>query len=150
MSGAGWSKVPPDYRSQLSQATISALSQFPADWPELELFPLAANETPAANTTNNYATFITILVSPLSRGNVTINSTDTDSPPLISPNWIESVADQEVAIQGFRLLRDIANATGITIGSEIAPGVNTQSDAEILAYIKQTVVTFWHASCTCR
>ena len=85
----------------------------------------------------------------MSRGNVTIQSTDTDVKPIISPNWLESTTDQEVAIQGFKVARDLAVASGITIGQEVSPGPDVQTDDQILAFLKETAYTIHHAAATC-
>lgn len=136
-------------RSELSDETLAVLSNFPADWPELELLPFAATTVPT-NDSENYAAFSIGVLTPTSRGNVTINSTDTNDNPLVSPNWLLTRSDQELAVQGFKRARQIAAATGITIGSEYYPGSSTQSDAQILRYLKQTTGPFYHASSTCR
>lgn len=136
-------------RSELSDKTLAELSRFPADWPELELIPSAATTAPT-NDSENYVDFIVGVLTPTSRGNVTIDSTDTNKNPIVSPNWLLSRSDQELAVQGFKRAREIAAATGITIGSEYYPGPSTQSDAQILRHIKQTTGPFHHACSTCR
>ncbi|KAK3173823.1 hypothetical protein OEA41_007155 [Lepraria neglecta] len=145
----GWEKLPQSLRSQLSSSTLSDLSQFPSDWPELELLPLAAT-TATVPDTDNYASVSIAVLTTTSRGNVTINSTDTNDNPLVSPNWLLTITDQELAVQGFKRARQIANATGITIGPEFSPGPETQTDAQILEYIKQNLVPIHHASATCK
>ena len=147
--GLGWEKVPSRYRGLLSERALADLAQFPADWPELELLPLAASTIPVQDTAD-YASFTIAGVAPLSRGNVTIQSTDTDVKPIISPNWLESTTDQEVAIQGFKVARDLALASGITIGQEVSPGPDVQTDAQILAFLKETAYTIHHAAATCK
>ncbi|KAL9111591.1 MAG: hypothetical protein Q9227_004079 [Pyrenula ochraceoflavens] len=144
----GWEKVPSPYRSDLSSSAISDLAGFPSDWPELELLPISAATFPV-NDTSSYATITIAGVAPISRGNVTISSTDTDDAPVISPNWLTSRTDQEVAIQGFKVARDIAAASGIVEGPEVAPGPAIQTDAQILQYIRQTAYTIHHAVASC-
>ena len=102
------------------------------------------------NDTSNYFSFATAIVTPTSRGNVTINSTDTRDNPVVSPNWLLTTTDQELAVQGLKRLRQIANATGITVGEEFAPGPQVQTDEQILEYIQRTVAPFHHASATCK
>ena len=80
---------------------------------------------------------------------MTINSTDTNENPLVCPNWLTTTTDQELAVQGFRRAREIAKATGITVGAEVSPGIQAQTDAQILEFIKQNVGTIHHASATC-
>lgn len=144
----GWEKVPAKYRNNFTNSSIEDLAQFPPDWPELELLAIAAATFPV-NDTANYASFTVANVAPVSRGNVTIRSTNTNDQPLISPNWLLSKADQEVAIAGVRRAREIAANSGIVVGPEVVPGPNVQTDAEILAYLRETAYTIHHASATC-
>ncbi|KAL8632168.1 hypothetical protein Q9189_002078 [Teloschistes chrysophthalmus] len=143
----GFSKVPPKYRSTFSKSTLKDFAQFPPDWPELELLPSAGATFPV-NDTADYASFTIADVAPLSRGNVTIRSAKTSDPPLISPNWLLSKTDQEVAVAGFKVARDIAGGSGITVGEEVRPGVGVQTDGEILAFLRETASTIHHASAT--
>ena len=101
------------------------------------------------NDTDNYFSMTIADLVTTSRGNVTINSTDTNDNPIVSPNWLLTTTDQELAVQGLKRAREIANATGITVGAEIAPGTQVQTDAQILEYIKQTLAPIHHASATC-
>jgi len=101
------------------------------------------------NDSFDYASFTIAVTAPLSRGNVTINSTDTNDPPLISPNWLLSTTDQEVAIQGFKVARDIAKMSGITVGPEFFPGPSVQTDAQILEVLKEITGPIHHAVATC-
>ena len=103
----------------------------------------------ATNDSDNYASVTVAVLTTTSRGNVTINSTDTSLNPLISPNWLLTQTDQEVAIQGFKRARQIAAASGVTKAPEFAPGPGTETDAQILEYLQRTVITIHHASTTC-
>ena len=88
-------------------------------------------------------------MTPLSRGNVTINSTNADDFPLINPNWLSSTTDQEVAVIAIKVQRELAAASGVTVGPEISPGPSVQTDAEILDFVIKTSVTMSHPACTC-
>ncbi|MCJ1430299.1 hypothetical protein MMC29_008216, partial [Sticta canariensis] len=151
-SGGGttvaFEKLPEQLRGKLSPATLSAFSKFPADWPELELLPLAGTAA-ETNDSDNYASFTIAVLTTTSRGNVTINSTDTNLNPLVSPNWLLTSEDQELAVQGFKRARQLAAATYATVGAEFFPGPSTQSNAQILQYLKETLVPINHASATC-
>lgn len=144
----GFEKLPQSLRSQLSSEALHDLAQFPADWPELELLPLAG-ATVATNDSDNYASFTIAVLATTSRGNVTINSTDTSLNPLISPNWLLTQTDQKVAIQGLKRARQIAAASGVTAMPEFAPGPTIETDAQILDYIQQSLAPIHHASATC-
>ena len=149
MNDIGWEKTPDPYRRAFSASTLRDLADFPSDWPELELLPLALSNVPVTDNLN-YVSFTIAGVAPLSRGNVTINSTDTDDQPLISPNWLISRTDQEVVIAGFKVARDIAKASNITVGEEFAPGPSVQTDDQILEAIKNSAAPIHHAVGTCR
>ena len=145
----GWEKLSQSLRSRMRNSTLADLAQFPLDWPELELLPSAAATATVSDTDNYFSVTIAVLTT-TSRGNVTINSTDTKSNPLVSPNWLSTTTDQELAVQGFKRAREIANLTGITVGPETSPGIQTQTDAQILEYIKQSLAPIHHASATCK
>ena len=144
-----WEKIPEPWRSNLSPQTLNDLAQFPDDWPELEIFPIASTTLPV-NDTANYATFSMVLVAPTSHGNVTLNSTDTTYNPLIYPNWYGTSTDQEVAVAAFHRIRQLVNATGLTVGPEFFPGPSVQSDEQILESLKNSMTTIHHAAGTCQ
>lgn len=145
----GWEKLPAALRTGLSKGTLADLSKFPADWPELELLPLAASAAPT-NDSDNYAAVSIEVLTTTSRGNVTINSSDTSVNPLISSNWLLTTADQELAIAGFKRARQIANATGVIVGPEFSPGPDVQTNAQMLEFIKETLAPIHHAVGTCK
>ena len=156
----GWEKLPSPERDALSPESAQALNDsFPADWPELEYIVLDAyigNQsnyiTDAPHTTDMYGGLAAALVSPLSRGNVTIRSGDTSDLPIVSPNWLTSPVDQDLAIAAFQRLRQIAstNATAPAIIEEVYPGSNCTSRDDILEFVKNAGMTVWHGSATCK
>ena len=157
----GWESLPQPYRSNLSSAAIAALATFPSDWPELEWLPISAylgyqtnRQTEDPRDGYNYATINPGLISPLSRGNVTISSADMSDPPILNPNWLSDPTDQEVAVQSFKRSREIWSVlaeNNITVGTaEYLPGLNVTSDADILAYIQASLMTIYHAAATCK
>ena len=142
----GFEKLPQPYRAALDPNTLADLASFPDDWPELEIIPSAFG--PPDNTTNVSALLIAIL-TPLSRGNVTIASTNTDDLPLVSPNYLSSPTDQKLIVQAFKRAREIAKALSITRGAELSGSDSLQTDAEILEFIKNTTTPFYHGAGTC-
>ena len=152
---AGYEKLP--YRSNLSASTNTSLTYFPPDWPEIGYLPIevytgypSQPATAMLNDGFNYGTIYADLIAPLSRGNVTIKSTDTSDLPIISPNWLSHPADVEVAIAGFKRARQIfENMANITIGPEKLPGPAVQTDDDILSFIRQSGSQQYHASATC-
>ncbi|RHZ73101.1 hypothetical protein CDV55_107620 [Aspergillus turcosus] len=153
-------KIPDSFRSNFSVQTIRDLSWFPNDWPEIEYLSAAAYVGNFSNTLasqpsggEQYATILGTLVAPTSRGNVTIASNDTSDLPIINPNWLSTEADQQVAIAAYKRIRDMFHSEAmapIVVGDEYFPGSQYQTDAEILEVIRNTMMTIYHAACTCK
>lgn len=102
------------------------------------------------NDTRNYVTVAMTLQKTTARGNVSINSTDTAQNPLVNTNCLGTSTDQQLAIQGIKRAREIIQGFAeIVNGDEVVPGKGVQSDAQILEYLRETVVTIHHASTTC-
>ena len=100
-----------------------------------------------------YASILPTLVATFSRGNVTINSTDTSVNPLISPNLLSDPRDQEIAVAAFKRARQIFATKALSkiiTGPEAFPGPAVSSDEEIFAVIMRTASPIWHASGTCK
>lgn len=100
-----------------------------------------------------YASILGVLIATQSRGNVTLKSANTNDLPIINPNWLDNTADQEVAIAMFKRMREAFQSEAmapVVIGKEYYPGETVQSDADILEFIKNNMMTLWHAACTCK
>jgi len=142
----------------LSNATIKALETFPSDWPEVEYLTQNGysgynrnyrTETPQDGY--NYASMSVAIISPFSRGNVTISSADASVPPVINPNYMTAPEDKDIAVASFRRLRQIwTHMSNITIGEEYLPGPNVTTDEQILEFISESVGQLYHASATCK
>lgn len=95
----GFEKLPQPYRAALSNSTLAALAAFPADWPEIEWLPNGAyngyglnKQTADPRNGLNYATIQVALVSPLSRGSVTLASPSMLHLPNVDPAWLTAEA----------------------------------------------------------
>ena len=143
-------KLPSKYRVGLSARTVELLDDFPADWPEIEYI---SSGFPSGSA--NYSTIGSIsatLLTPSSRGNVTISSSSISDPPVINLGWLTDPADGEVLVAAFKRVREAWNSraiAGVVVGPEIAPGETVTSDADILKSIQESAQPIWHASSTC-
>ncbi|KAK2035782.1 GMC oxidoreductase [Colletotrichum somersetense] len=155
----GWEKTPRNLISLEAAAVLD--NKFPPDWPEIEYFSAPGYVGDFSNlfTTQprdgyQYSTILGALVAPLSRGTVTLASADTKDLPLIDPNWLTDPTDVAVAIATFKRLRQAFASTAmhpiLADDKEYFPGTKVQTDEQILQSIRNTVMTVWHASCTCR
>ncbi|GFF54203.1 choline dehydrogenase [Aspergillus udagawae] len=155
-----WEKIPNSVRSKFTSETQDELAKFPNDWPEAEYMSAAGYIGNVSNLMADqpqdgyqYASIMGVLVSPTSRGTVTLKSADPDDLPVINPNWLATKSDQEVAVAVFKRIREAFQSRAmapIVIGDEYSPGEDVQTDEEILDYIRNNVMTIWHAACTCK
>ncbi|KAL4805204.1 hypothetical protein BDV18DRAFT_165935 [Aspergillus unguis] len=143
--------------SEFSQSTRHALSAFPSDWPSVEYLSIdgyldgwhSAADQLAGNSSQEWASIGLALVSPLSRGNISISSPSAEAVPLINMGYLTHPGDQEVAIAGFKRLRETWAHINVTIGDEHLPGSSIQTDDEIIEFIRSTLVPVYHAAGTC-
>jgi choline dehydrogenase len=89
---------------------------------------------------------------PSSRGSVHIESTDPHSPPIIDPNYLSTDEDKRVAVDSVRLTRSIVNQAAFREygAEEYRPGVNAQSNEELLREIGNIGTTIFHPVGTCK
>ncbi|KUJ10443.1 alcohol oxidase [Mollisia scopiformis] len=149
----GWEKLPGPYRSNLSSSAVNELAEFPADWPEIEYEIASVVMSGIEGDYNGYGTFVVVPVTPISRGNITLQTSSMLDPPIINPNWLTSETDQELALQAVKRGREIISSSTmqpVLIGAEYAPGQTVQTDDEINEYIRNNFFMNWHAACTCR
>lgn len=89
---------------------------------------------------------------PKSRGTVTIKSADPTKAPKIQFNYLQHQDD----IKGFRacvrLTREIIQQSAFDAyrDDEIQPGRHIQTDEEIDAFVRQSVESAYHPSCSCK
>lgn len=129
------------------------MAAFPADWPELEYVIGSFSVTDKLDTSRNYVFVETALITPLSRGNISISSPDTNDAPLIHVGWLTNELDVEILVQALKRTRSIYETDvvkPILIGEEALPGKNVTTDEQIADYIRNNIVTVYHASCTCK
>jgi choline dehydrogenase len=89
---------------------------------------------------------------PESRGFVQIRSNDASIPPAIAPRYLTGRNDRDTVIEGMKLMRRIMNEPQMRsyIEKEFAPGDSCLSDADLLAFARQTATTVYHPTSTCR
>ena len=89
---------------------------------------------------------------PESRGFVRIKSADPRQPPAIEPRYLSNPVDRDAVVAGMKLLRRIMcqPAMRCYIAEERAPDPGCTSDAELLAFARETGTTVFHPTSTCR
>ncbi|HLH93830.1 MAG TPA: choline dehydrogenase [Xanthobacteraceae bacterium] len=91
------------------------------------------------------------LLHPDSRGEILLRSADPRDPPRIRYNFFSAPDDLPRLRTGFRLARTVAHQSALDPyrGRETNPGEKVQTDAEIDAWLKRTVITAHHPAGTC-
>ena len=89
---------------------------------------------------------------PTSRGHIKLKSADPRQHPSILFNYMQTEQDRKEMRLGIRLTREILmqKAFDPFRGSELAPGANAVSDADIDAFVRRKAESAYHPSCTCR
>jgi choline dehydrogenase len=97
-------------------------------------------------------TIIPGITKPKSRGTVRLTGGDLDAPLAIDPNYFDDPADMACMIRAVRLSRDIGAQSALDAwnAGEYFPGVDTESDEAIEAYVRKDVSTWFHPVGTCR
>lgn len=153
-----WEKVP---RDMITPEAAEAISHLPASWPEIEYLTgpgyigdagiLGLNQP---RDGYEYASIIVSLAAPMSRGTVTLKSSNPFALPIIDPRWMTDPTDQSIAIAGFKRARQIAGTPAIknllSDPNEYFPGPDVQTDEQILAWIRKNLSMIYHPATTCR
>ena len=89
---------------------------------------------------------------PESLGSIHIRSANPHDQPAIRFNFLADPVDQRTMIDGFRMIRGIANAPPMDKfrGPEHSPGIEVDTDEQILDWIRRNSETAYHPIGTCR
>ncbi len=89
---------------------------------------------------------------PKSRGKLEIISTDPFKQAKIQPNYLLDKQDQNVMIDGTKIMREIFNQNSFRDlwDEELIPGKEVKTDEEILKFIQNNGGTVFHPVGTCR
>ncbi len=89
---------------------------------------------------------------PESKGSIHIQSPDAATAPVIRPNYLSDPIDQAALLGGMRVVRQVGEASAFDKyrAHELYPGVDIQSDADLLDYARGTGATTYHVMGTCK
>ena len=87
-----------------------------------------------------------------STGSIHVKSADPKIPPAINFNFLSAQLDRDVTVEGMRFLRRIMTAPALQgiATDEIAPGIDIDSDTELLDWTRQNAETTYHPVGTCK
>ncbi len=97
-------------------------------------------------------TLHTNCLRPESRGQVRLVSADPRDQPAVDPNYLSAKADLDVLLEALKRGRAILNAPAMRkiVDSELYPGPDARSDADLIDFIRRAAETDYHPAGTCR
>ncbi|HME24102.1 MAG TPA: GMC family oxidoreductase N-terminal domain-containing protein [Acetobacteraceae bacterium] len=97
-------------------------------------------------------TAITNILRSESTGSIHVASKSPRTPPAVRFNFMSAQLDRDVTLEAMRITRRIMTASAMRgiATDEIAPGVNIQSDDELLDWVKNNAETTYHPVGTCK
>lgn len=92
------------------------------------------------------------LITPESRGTVTLRSADPAAPAAIRANYLSTDEEMGVMIDGVRLSRKLVHTKAFEpfLGEELHPGARATTDEDITAFLRAEVQTLYHPVGTCK
>jgi choline dehydrogenase len=89
---------------------------------------------------------------PEARGYVRVKSRDIQEAPAMQPNYLSTELDCAANVAGLKVARRIAAQPALAqhILNEYMPGESVQSDDDLLEFARNTGVTIFHPSGTCK
>ena len=89
---------------------------------------------------------------PESKGHIHITSADAGKAPAINFNFLSAPVDVELTVRAVRIAQSIMHAPAMAPLklTEIAPGAERRTDAEIIDWVKATAETTYHPVGTCK
>jgi choline dehydrogenase len=91
------------------------------------------------------------LVSVASRGRIRLRSADPRFKPAIDPAYLSDIDDLDPLVKAIGMAREIAAAKPLSkaLTSELAPGQDVRSDAELREWVRRNLSTIYHPVGTC-
>jgi choline dehydrogenase len=104
----------------------------------------AAGET--APTTGKYNTIFTNVISPTSRGNVTLKSSNPFDAPIINPNFLATDTDIHIIVKAFQAMVKIVESKSWKgyFQGYLGSLANVKTEKQIINYARQNAGSVWH------
>jgi choline dehydrogenase len=122
--------------------------------PDVQIHFLIFSADAAGATLHPFPGFMTSVcqLRPESRGFVHVKSADPGVPPAIHARYLSARADCDCVVDGLKLMRGIMGRPAMRkfIAEERIPGEQCTSDADLLAFARDTGTTVYHPTSTCR
>ncbi len=137
-----------------SQLGAFACSDPQREWPNLQYHvqPLSLDAFGQPLHTFDAFTASVCNLNPQSRGSVSIRSPDFAAAPLISPNYLSTAADRQVAADSLRLTRQVCAQPALAKYNPVEwkPGAQFDTDEELARLAGDIATTIFHPVGTTR
>ncbi len=93
-----------------------------------------------------------VYLTPESRGRITLVSPDARVPVRIEQNFLSTETDRRAVREMIKRMREIGGQAELApyAGTELAPGAQAVTDADIDAFVRRTAITLHHPVGTCK
>jgi len=135
-------------------SVAQALAMLPlrGEAPDLQVyFALIGSEPGLVPMAQPAVTALAVLLTPASRGTVTLRSPDPEDPPVVDPAYLSDKADRQALRKGLDEMRELFRAPALAAitGPALFPSPSS-GDSELDAFITDSLVSIWHPVGTCR
>jgi choline dehydrogenase len=138
----------------INQGGIFARAMPDATRPDVQFHFATLSSDTAGSPVHDFSGFTMSVcqLRPASRGIVYAKSTDPFEAPAMQPRYLSTPEDRATIVGGIRLARRLAATRAMRpyVESEYRPGVDAQTDDELLEFAKNTAGTIFHPSGTTR
>ncbi|KIK51446.1 hypothetical protein GYMLUDRAFT_64819 [Collybiopsis luxurians FD-317 M1] len=147
-SMSGYQRVPNSVLQSITGG--QQLSALDPEWPHIQ-YEVIAFGTPPSGAAGNFVSPGAVLLYPFSRGYIQLVSNSTLDKPIVQPNWLQSETDQQLAVWAFKQVREVmlSKTLAPVVIDEAFPGLQVQSDADILHVIQSVGHPIYQATGTC-
>ena len=140
--------------SNVAESGLFTRTREGLDRPDLQLLfgPAYYRNHGITRMKGSYFGFGPTLVTPESRGEITLRSADPFVAPRIRANYLSTENDVKTLIAGVRLARELAHAKAFEEfrGDELPEGAGAATDAEIAEFIRRETETLYHPVGSCK
>ena len=137
-----------------SQVCIFAKSRPDLETPDIQFHfqPLSADKPGIVMHGFSGVTLSVCQLRPESRGRIVLTSPDPKAYPAIHPNYLATALDRETAVNGLKITRKLVTTDALApfIVREHLPGVDVQSDEQLLDSARNIAQTIYHPTSTCK
>ena len=128
--------------------TDPALSAPDIQW---HVLPVPYLDGGLADPASRALSVLITLVAVGSRGKIRLRSSDPRHKPLIDPSYLSDLADLDPLVAAVGMAREFAAARPLSrqLKSEMAPGTDVRTDAELREWIRGNLSTLYHPVGTC-